>query len=146
MSDPTDPTGAQTVAGGDAPYPPAPGTAADPTAPAVVPQAQQGAAVVDAQEAEASGDERTFTVRDQTFHLRPKLPGITMMKMARAGDASLGPAKQLGAVLDFLHAAIVPAETAAFEGYLESAEPVIEDEELNNIVQRMIEEFTGRPT
>jgi len=109
--------------------------------------AHDGTAVMGAQIAEAAGVPRDFPIRDRTFHLVPKLPGITLMKMGVAGDPSIGPARQMTAILDFLHVALVPDERDAFMQFLEfEAEPVIEVEELNVLIGKMAEEFTGRPT
>jgi hypothetical protein len=111
------------------------------------PEAHDGTAVMAAQVAEAEGVPREFPIRDRVFHLVPKLPGITLMKMGVAGDPSIGPARQMSAILDFLHVALVEDEREAFMHFLEhDAKPVIEVEELNELIGKMAEVFTGRPT
>lgn len=114
---------------------------------APLPESHDGGAVVAAQVAEAAGEERDFPVQDRVFHLVPKLPGITLMKMGVAGDPTVGPARQMSAIMDFLSVAIVPDERAEFIHFLEyEADPVIEVEELNDLISKMAEVFTGRPT
>jgi len=96
--------------------------------------------------AEADGTERTFPVRDQTFHVVAELPGIVLLDLGVAADPAATPAEQLRAVREFLNAAITPEDQPAFERLLRTAAPIIKIDELNKIVEGLIEMVGGRPT
>jgi hypothetical protein len=101
---------------------------------------------LDALEAEAAGTGDYITVRDQRFKLAAAIPAIVMLRMTAAGDSKTPPAKQMGAIVQFLHHAIDPEDRDEFEALLEDAEPVIEFEELNTILEQATEVIAARPT
>lgn len=126
--------------------------AAQQPAPAAAPQAPAEAAPpldpsgYEALKAESEGTERTIPIRDQTFRVVAELPGIVLLDLGVAADPAATPAEQLRAVREFLKAAIVPDDQAAFERFLRTAQPIIKIDELNGIVEKMIEMVGGRPT
>ena len=96
--------------------------------------------------AEADEAVRNITIRDKEFRLVNQLPGIILLDLGLASDPAATQGEQLRAVRQFLHAAIHSDDVAAFEFYLRTAQPVIEMEELNKVVEALITEVAGRPT
>lgn len=102
-----------------------------------------------ASEAEASEDQSTadlLEVRDRKFTLVDKVPAMTMLKLSAAADPKTPVPAQMGAIASFLHKIVVPDERDDFLQYLEDAEPVIEFDELNEVLTRATEVIGGRPT
>ena len=100
-----------------------------------------------AEEAEdQEGTVRNIMVREKEFRLVNQLPGIILLDLGLASDPAATQGEQLRAVRQFLHAAIHSDDVAAFEFYLRTAQPVIEMEELNKVVEALITEVAGRPT
>ena len=96
--------------------------------------------------AESTQTGEHIMVRDESFGLAASLPAIVMLRLTAAGDSKTAPAKQMSAIIQFLHHAIVPADRDRFETLLEDAEPVIDFEELNTILERVTEVISARPT
>ena len=89
---------------------------------------------------------RTITVRDRDFRIVNSLPGIILLDLGLASDPNATQGEQLRAIRQFLHAAIHEDDVELFEVYLRTARPVIEMEELNKVVEKLITEVAGRPT
>ena len=85
-------------------------------------------------------------VRDHSFRVVEQLPGIILLDLGLASDPSATQGEQLRAMRQFLHAAIHADDVAAFEHYLRTAQPVIEIDELNELVERLITLVAARPT
>lgn len=101
---------------------------------------------VEALAAEADKSSEIIKVRDEEFRLAPEIPAIVMLKMTAAGDPKTPPAKQMSAIVQFLHYAIVPEDRDRFEALLEDAEPIIDFDELNTILEQATEVIAARPT
>lgn len=97
-------------------------------------------------EADPPKEGRFIDVRDREFRVADQLPGIILLDLGLASDPNATQGEQLRAVRQFLHAAIHVDHVDAFEVYLRSAQPVIEMEELNKIVEKLVEDVAGRPT
>lgn len=109
--------------------------------------AEKALDAVDALDAEASGDAApTIEVRDETFRLVTKVPAIVMLRLSAAGDPKTPVPRQMGAILTFLEHVIVPEDRDRFMTLLEEAEPVIEFDEVNEILTAATEAISGRPT
>ena len=96
--------------------------------------------------AEESAAEQAVDVRDQKFRVAAQLPGIILLDLGLASDPSATQGEQLRAMRQFLHAAIHPEDVGIFEHFLRTAQPVIEMEELNVVVEKLITMVAGRPT
>jgi len=88
----------------------------------------------------------SVTVRDKTFRVVSQLPGIVMLDLGLASDPAATQGEQLRAIRQFLHATIHSADVASFEHHLRTAQPVIEMDELNKLVEELITTVAGRPT
>lgn len=96
--------------------------------------------------AEAGEGARTIGVRDREFRVAEQLPGIVLLDLGLAADPNATQGEQLRALRQFLHAAIHEDDVDTFEVYLRTARPVIEFEELNGYVEKLVEMTAGRPT
>ena len=101
---------------------------------------------IDALDSEAADDGEFITVRDEKFRLAASIPAIVMLRMTAAGDSKTPPAKQMGAILQFLDHAISADDRERFTDLLEYADPVIGFEELNTILEQATEVISARPT
>jgi hypothetical protein len=118
-----------------------------PAAPAPVEGVAGSAAdQVDALAAEAAAESETIEVRGQTFRVASEIPAIVMLRMTAAGDAKTPPAKQMKAIVDFLHYVVHSDDRERFDDLLEDADPVIGFDELNSIVEATTEVIAARPT
>lgn len=101
-----------------------------------------------AQKVEAGVADKTPTiaVRDKEFRVASELPGIVLLDLGLASDPNSTQGEQLRAVRQFLHAAIHEEDVDAFEVLLRTARPVIQMEELNKLVEKLVEQTAGRPT
>ena len=88
----------------------------------------------------------TIAVRDKEFRVAAELPGIVLLDLGLASDPNSTQGEQLRAVRQFLHAAIHEEDVDAFEVLLRTARPVIQMEELNKLVEKLVEQTAGRPT
>lgn len=104
------------------------------------------AAGYEAAKADATGEARMIPVREREFRIAEQLPGIILLDLGLASDPNATQGEQLRAIRQFLHAAIHPDDVDQFEVYLRQAQPVIEMEELNGVVEKLITEVAGRPT
>jgi len=114
-------------------------------APTAAQQPLQGE-VLDTIRAEEEIKPRSIEVRDQNFKTAERLPGIVLLDLGLASDPEATQGEQLRAMRQFLQAAIHPDDIARFEVYLRRAQPVIEMEELNKVIETLITEVAGRPT
>lgn len=89
---------------------------------------------------------RHIPVRDREFRIADQLPGIILLDLGLASDPAATQGEQLRAMRQFLVAAIHEDDSASFEVYLRTARPVIEIDELNSIIEKLVEEVAGRPT
>lgn len=101
---------------------------------------------VEALVAEATGEGGEIEVRGEKFRVASEIPAIVMLRMTAAGDTRVSPAKQMGAVVQFLEHVIHPDDRDRFMDLLEDANPVIGFEELNDVVQAATEVIAARPT
>lgn len=101
---------------------------------------------VEALAAEAADEGEFITVRDERFRLAAAIPAIVMLRMTAAGDVKTPPAKQMGAILQFLDHAINPEDRDRFIALLEDADPVVGFEEINSILEQATEVIAARPT
>lgn len=121
----------------------------DPTPPPIAPSNATTAAAdeqVEALAAEATGQGGEIEVRGEKFHVASEIPAIVMLRMTAAGDPRVTPAKQMGAVVQFLEHVIDPEDRDRFIDLLEDADPVIGFDELNDVVQAATEVIAARPT
>lgn len=89
---------------------------------------------------------RYIPVRDREFRVADQLPGIILLDLGLASDPAATQGEQLRAMRQFLHAAIHEDDVEMFEVYLRTARPVIEIDELNKIIEKLVEDVAGRPT
>jgi hypothetical protein len=103
---------------------------------------------LDAMKAEATEGEESLMVevRDQKFRVVSNLPGIVLLDLGVASDPSATQGEQLRALREFLKAALHEDDLGKFEHYLRSARPIIDIEELNGIVERLLAQIGARPT
>lgn len=119
---------------------------ADDTTPDATGVTASGLEQVDALIAEAEKKGDTVTVRDQTFSIAGEIPAIVMLRLTAAGDSKTPAAKQMGAIVQFLHHAIDAGDREAFEALLEDADPVIGFDELNTVLEKVTAAIAARPT
>jgi hypothetical protein len=96
--------------------------------------------------AEEAGEGGSIEVRDQSFRTVANLPGIVLLDLGVASDPSATTGEQLRAMRQFIHAAIHPEDVAKFEHLLRTANPIIDMDELNTYVEKLMEVITARPT
>lgn len=108
------------------------------------------AAAVDALEAEESGEapdtHDVLVVRDRRFRLVNAISAMTMMRLSAASDPKTTVPEQMGAIKGFLERVIVKDDREEFLVFLEDAEPVIDFEEINQILTDATEAIAARPT
>ena len=85
-------------------------------------------------------------VRDQEFKLVDELPAFTMLRLSAAADPKTPVPVQMQSILGFLTKAVDEEDRVEFLAYLEDAIPVIDFEELNEILTEATEIIGGRPT
>jgi hypothetical protein len=102
--------------------------------------------VIDSLAAEADGTKLELKVRDEVFGLAPEIPAIVMLRLSAAGDARTPPARQMTAIANFLEHAVIPDDRERFNDFLEDADPIIDFEELNAILERATEVIAARPS
>lgn len=85
-------------------------------------------------------------VRENKYKTAEKIPGIVLLDLGVASDPSATQGEQLRAMRQFIHAAIDPEEVAKFEHFLRTANPIIDMEELNTVVEKLMAVVTARPT
>jgi hypothetical protein len=95
---------------------------------------------------EGATQPRMIPVRDREFRVADQLPGIVLLDLGLASDPNATQGEQLRALRQFLHAAIHEDDVEAFEVFLRTARPVIEMEELNKVVEKLVEMTAGNPT
>jgi hypothetical protein len=101
---------------------------------------------VEALAAEAAQKSETIMVREESFELAPQIPAIVMLRLTAAGDSKTAPARQMGAILDFLNHAVAVDDRERFMDFLEEADPIIDFDELNKILESATEVIAARPT
>ena len=92
-----------------------------------------------------SDEPLTFDLYDQQFRCQPALQGRVLIEFI-AKSASGDPAAGAQAVLDFFDTAVIPADRERFKTMLESEEYIVPMDTLTQIMDWMVEEYTGRPT
>lgn len=117
-----------------------------PVAPTPAGVAGSASEQLDTLEAETAQEGEFITVRDEQFRLAAAIPAIVMLRMTAAGDVKTPPAKQMGAILQFLDHAIHPEDRDRFIALLEDADPVVGFEEINSILEQATEVIAARPT
>jgi len=102
--------------------------------------------VIDSLVAEAEDSTLELKVRDEVFELAPAIPAIVMLRLSAAGDPKTPPARQMTAIANFLEHAVIPDDRDRFNEFLEEADPIIDFEELNLILERATEIIAARPS
>lgn len=102
--------------------------------------------VIEALAAEADGTAETIEVRGEKFRLASAIPAIVMLRLAAVTDGKASPAKQMAAIDTFLEKVVHDDDREEFLALLEDAEPVIDFEELNEIIETATEVIGARPT
>jgi hypothetical protein len=102
--------------------------------------------VLESLAAEAAGTTLELKVRDEVFGLAPEIPAIVMLRLSAAGDPKTPPARQMTAIANFLEHAVIPDDRDRFNEFLEDADPIIDFEELNKILERATEVIAARPS
>jgi hypothetical protein len=92
------------------------------------------------------GEPAFIEVRGQKFRLIPKLPAMTMLDLAMAGDPAATDMERLRAVRSFIDIAVVPEQAPAFQRLLRSTDDPIGMDELMKVIEKAVELLTGRPT
>lgn len=88
-----------------------------------------------------------LTVRDKEYRLVDQLPAMTMLKLSGASDPKTPVPAQMNAIHSFLERIVHVDDRAEFLAFLEDADdPVIEFDELNDILTKATEIIGGRPT
>jgi hypothetical protein len=109
----------------------------------IAPPSQQ----VEALAAEQAGvAPETLTVRDEQFTLAAAIPAIVMLRLAAVTDGKATPAKMMSAIESFLERVIHADDRDRFMALLEDAEPPIDFDELNGIIEAAVEVIGARPT
>jgi len=101
---------------------------------------------IEALAAEAEKKSESINVREETFTLASQIPAIVMLKLTAAGDSKTSPSRQMGAILDFLNHAFISDDRERFMNFLEEADPIIDFDELNKILEAATEVIAARPT
>ena len=102
--------------------------------------------VLESLAAEADGTTLELKVRDEVFGLAPEIPAIVMLRLSAAGDPKTPPARQMTAIANFLEHAVIADDRDRFNDFLEDADPIIDFEELNKILERATEVIAARPS
>lgn len=91
------------------------------------------------------GDDVTFDLNGVTYHCRPRLPAGVTLDVATVGGTQpgVGAAQRVG---EFFDAALMPDDAALFAAALRDPEVVVPMETLQEIIQYLVEVYTGRPT
>ena len=101
---------------------------------------------LDALENEAGIGDLSVAVRDKNFRLVREVPAIVMLRLSAAGDPKTPPARQMAGIVTFLEHVVVEDQREEFLDFLETAEPVIDFDELTKILETATEAIAGRPT
>ena len=107
---------------------------------------QPAVVVVETLAAEAAATPEAITVRGEQFRLAPKIPAIVILRLAAVSDSKVSPAKQMAALDLFLERAIHVDDRDRFEVLLVDADPPIDFDELNSVVETVTEVISARPT
>lgn len=91
-------------------------------------------------------DPNAFNVREESFRMREKIGAAVLLDLAVVGDKSTPQIEQLRAMRTFLDQSVNPDDRAALHQYLRAAEPPIEFEELGEVIEKMVEKISNRPT
>jgi hypothetical protein len=92
-----------------------------------------------------SDEPLTFDLYDQQFRCAPAMQGRVLIEFI-ARSASGDPAAGAQAVLDFFDTAVIAADRERFKEMLEGEEYIVPMSTLTDIMDWMVEEYTGRPT
>lgn len=87
-----------------------------------------------------------FTVRDQTFKMRPEIGAAVLLDLAVVGDKGTPQLEQLRAMRTFLDEAVDPDDQAEMHQLLRRAEPPIGFGELAKVIEAMVAGMSARPT
>lgn len=88
------------------------------------------------------GEDVTFDLNGVTYHCRPRLPAGVTLDVASI-DAGVGTAQRVG---EFFDAALLSDDAQLFAAALRDPETVVPMETLREIIQWLVERYTGRPT
>lgn len=94
---------------------------------------------------------RSFTVREgkpdeEKFRMRSTIAAAVLLDLAVVGDKGTPQVDQLRAMRMFLDEAVEPEDQPPLHQKLRRSEPPIEFEELGEIIEKMVEKISARPT
>ncbi|UXE04238.1 tail assembly chaperone [Gordonia phage BlueNGold] len=84
-------------------------------------------------------------LNDQVFKVRPKMSGIALLRVIGSMEGE-DEGAAAGAMIDFISRAFLEEDRERGMNYLEFGEPPIELEDLKDIVQYLIGQYTGNFT
>ncbi|QGF20274.1 hypothetical protein SEA_SIXAMA_95 [Gordonia phage Sixama] len=84
-------------------------------------------------------------LNDQVFKVRPKMSGIALLRVISSMEGE-DEGAAANAMIDFISSAFLKEDRERGMEYLEFGEPAIELEELKDIVQALITQYTGNFT
>jgi hypothetical protein len=93
----------------------------------------------------SSDEPLTFTLYGEVFRCQPALQGRVLIEFIAQSSAD-DPASGARAVLQFFNAAIVDADHDRFKTMTESSEHIVTMDTLTEIMDWLVEQYTGRPT
>ena len=92
-----------------------------------------------------SDEPLTFDLYDTTYRCKPAMQGRLLIEFIARSSAN-DPAAGAQAVLDFFDSAIIESDLQHFKDVLSSEDKIVPMDTLTEIMDWMIEEYTGRPT
>jgi hypothetical protein len=107
---------------------------------------QPAVVVVETLAAEQAQTPEAIEIRGEQFRLAAKIPAIVVLRLAAVSDGKVSPSKQMAALDLFLERAIHADDRERFEEMLLDAEPPIDFDELNTVVETVTEVISARPT
>ena len=90
-------------------------------------------------------DDLNFTLNGTTFECRPAIQGSVLLKFVANANAN-DPSRAAEAVDMFFKTCLTEKSYADFTEMTESPDVIVEMEQLTEITQWLIEEYTDRPT
>jgi len=90
--------------------------------------------------------ERKVDLRGEKFDVAEALPAIVLIDLGIGSDPASKPVEKLRALRQFIDHAIVKDQKDAFLNVLINADPPVEQEELNGLIEQIAPLVTGSPT
>jgi len=110
--------------------------------------ANQGIPQVEAMDAEANEKTFSWTFREggPVFEFYTELPGITLLRLAKASRPGANEIEQMSEIVDFFDVAVRQDQRAELSYYLTRTRPPLDINEIGDNVAKLIERYGGRPT